>query len=80
MVKHNFKLVNDICQWMPSSNFRLSFWQDNWLGYSIANKIGVHYIARKSLHDSISDLRLNCSWNLPVDLVSQHADIATNIH
>lgn len=79
-VKHSCKVVNNICQWVPSSNLGLSFWHDNWLGYSIVDRIGVHYKARKALHAFVSDLRLNGSWNMSFDLISQHADIAPDIH
>ena len=49
-------------QWLPGFGSQLNFWTSNFLGYSIADKIGIPLHYRSYLCASISDFFCDHTW------------------
>ena len=45
-------------------DLKLNFWNENWLGYSISEQIGIPTSFKKHLKMKISDIYFQDSWHL----------------
>lgn len=69
----------DNVRWIPGYQSKVCFWIDNWLGYIIAEKIGVPKEIWPDLKQKITDFRAVNSWVLDVDFVSRFPAICADI-
>ena len=66
-------------QWVVYKHSSLNFWNDKWLDYVIADKIGIPLKIRNSLCASIFDLFQNNVWHLSRNFRSSFPDICSEI-
>lgn len=61
------ELISKVC-WIVGEDSKINFWNENWLGYSILDKVEIDDEARLKLHATIKNFRCNNSWCLPLIL------------
>ena len=65
--------------WAGGDNSRLHFWKDNWLGYAILDKINTNDSIKIRLRATISNLRIDGTWFIPMTFNRLYPDICANI-
>ncbi|XVF53696.1 hypothetical protein PTKIN_Ptkin05aG0119600 [Pterospermum kingtungense] len=78
-IKYCYATIIANSQWMPSAASRSNFWLDNWLGYSIADKLEISHKDRKKLKTRIGDVFYDNVWHLSDGFASSHPEIAQDI-
>ena len=58
---------------------KLHFWDDNWLGYVILDKIGLPLLTQNNLLAKIIDVFINGSWNLSPNFQATFPEICLDI-
>ncbi|KAL8509015.1 hypothetical protein ACS0TY_016271 [Phlomoides rotata] len=63
----------------PGRHSSVNFWLDNWLGYSIADRLGIPNFVRDYLDFSVTDYFFDDAWHLDELFVTKHMDIVQDI-
>ena len=50
-IKDNFKVFSEESLWLPEEDSKISFWDTNWLGYRMRDKISTQMILEASISD-----------------------------
>lgn len=66
-------------RWIPGHLSSVKFWVDNWLGYCIADKVGIDSDARPRFQHLIREFRSESRWILGERFVEEHPDICADI-
>ncbi|KAL8520010.1 hypothetical protein ACS0TY_010810 [Phlomoides rotata] len=76
--RHLGRLV-DGSRWVVGQSSGISFWNDNWLGYIISERIGIPPFFAVGLTSTISDYFYDEHWDFDYDFFTKHTDIIRDI-
>ncbi|KAL8463828.1 hypothetical protein ACS0TY_033684 [Phlomoides rotata] len=65
--------------WILERTSVVRFWLDNWMGYIIADRIGIPHFAKEFLAFSVSDYYFDGAWHLDEFFVMKHMDIVEDM-
>lgn len=68
----------DSC-WVPGQNSSVKFWTDNWLGYCIADKVGIPASERAGLNQCISAFHSENEWILGDAFAEEFPQVCADI-
>ncbi|KAL8542630.1 hypothetical protein ACS0TY_003492 [Phlomoides rotata] len=66
-------------RWVVGHTSNIRFWNDNWLGYIIADKIGIPSEFADSLISTIGDFFYDEQWHFDYEFFMKHTDIVRDI-
>ncbi|KAL8542704.1 hypothetical protein ACS0TY_003543 [Phlomoides rotata] len=76
--RHLGRLVVD-SRWVVGHSSGISFWNDNWLGYIISERIGIHPSFIVGMSSTIRDYFYDEHWHFDYDFFMKHTDIVRDI-
>ncbi|KAL8456695.1 hypothetical protein ACS0TY_034802 [Phlomoides rotata] len=76
--RHLDRLVTG-SRWVVGQSSRLNFWNDNWLGYIISEKIGIPPAFAMGLSSTILDYFYEECWHFDYEFFMKHTDIVRDI-
>ncbi|XP_055962061.1 uncharacterized protein LOC130015619 [Mercurialis annua] len=79
-VKNSFAKVYNSSQWLVEKGSLINFWNSNWLGQSIANRLHLPYAVRKKLHARICDVFRNGDWQIPHIFKNMYPEIINDLN
>ena len=79
-IKNIYKDFQDSSQWLPCKNSSLNFWTDNFLGYTIADKLGIPLSARRNLGALIHDVYWDGDWHISPTFGASFLDVVNDLH
>lgn len=71
-------IKKEIC-WIPGNNSKLKFWTDNWVGYFIADKVGIPEDDRQDFRQLIKEFRQEEKWVFDPQFAVQFPDICSDV-
>ncbi|KAL8555834.1 hypothetical protein ACS0TY_003595 [Phlomoides rotata] len=66
-------------RWTLGRQTSVNFWLDNWLGYSLADRLGIPHFVRDFLDFTVADYFFDGAWHLGELFVMKHKDIVQDI-
>ncbi|KAL8472997.1 hypothetical protein ACS0TY_030000 [Phlomoides rotata] len=66
-------------RWILGKHSSVNFWLDNWLGYTLADRLGIPHFVREFLDYSVANYYFNGAWHLDDFFVMKHLDIVQDI-
>ncbi|KAL8503819.1 hypothetical protein ACS0TY_022514 [Phlomoides rotata] len=76
--EHSIHILKE-AHWILGMHSSVNFLLDNWLGYSIADRLGIPCFVREFLNFSVADYFCYDSWHLDEFFVMKHMDIIQDI-
>ncbi|KAL8456445.1 hypothetical protein ACS0TY_034597 [Phlomoides rotata] len=61
--EHSIHILKE-ARWILGKHSSVNFWLDNWLGYTIADRLGIPCFVREFLNYSVADYFFDDSWHL----------------
>ncbi|KAL8529254.1 hypothetical protein ACS0TY_006615 [Phlomoides rotata] len=78
-IRRHLGLLVDGSKWVVGQISRINFWNNNWLGYIISDKLGIPLFFVVTLTSTISDYFYNEQWHFDYDFFMKHTDIVRDI-
>lgn len=72
-------MIREEVRWIPGFNSNVHFWTDNWLGYIIAEKIGIPYDRWTAFNQRIVDFRMDNIWSIDPQFANAFPEILKDI-
>ncbi|GER47703.1 RNA-directed DNA polymerase (reversetranscriptase)-related family protein, partial [Striga asiatica] len=66
-------------RWIPGQTSSVRFWLDNWLGYTLADRLGIPVGWQDTFTDTIGDYYYEDTWHFTEDFITRHTDIVIDI-
>ncbi|KAL8528762.1 hypothetical protein ACS0TY_006280 [Phlomoides rotata] len=79
VIKYHVKRINSEARCIMGKNSSVRFWLDNWLGYVIADRLGIPTFVRDFLGFLILDYFCNDTWHLDELFVMKYLNIVEDI-
>ena len=74
-IKRNWRVMRDGAVILASAGGSTKFWLDNWLGFVIADRLGIPDALRHLYQQSISDYYVNGMWQFTEEFCFRHYGI-----
>ncbi|KAL8546919.1 hypothetical protein ACS0TY_006582 [Phlomoides rotata] len=78
-VRRHLDRLEDGSRWTVGQHSGISFWNDNWLGYIISDKIGIPQFFASGLKSKIGDFFFDGHWHFDQDFFLNYTDIIRDI-
>ena len=66
-------------RWLVGSDSHIRFWLDNWLGYCIADRVGIPLHLRHHFDFHIADYVVDGDWDILPEFYAAYPDVARDI-
>ncbi|KAL8487914.1 hypothetical protein ACS0TY_024272 [Phlomoides rotata] len=78
-IRRHLGRLEDGSRWIVGKFSNINFWNDNWLGYTISEKIGIPQFFADGLMSTIKDYFFDGLWHFDEDFLLKHTDIVRDI-
>ncbi|KAL8555579.1 hypothetical protein ACS0TY_003398 [Phlomoides rotata] len=78
-IRRHLGRLEDGSRWIVGKFSKINFWNDNWLGYTISEKIGIPHFFADGLMSTIKDYFFDGLWHFDQDFLLKHTDIVRDI-